>query len=71
MLLKEEGIDLISLENSTFDSPLGKGSSAGLIFGNSGGVLEAALRTAYYYLTGKNLSKEELVFNEVRGNGRY
>lgn len=67
LLLKEEGIDLISLEEGTFDSPLGKGSSAGLIFGNSGGVLEAALRTAYYYLTGNNLSKEELVFNEVRG----
>ena len=67
LLLKEEGIDLKSLDDSKFDSPLGKGSSAGLIFGNSGGVLEAALRTAYYYLTGKNLSKEELVFNEVRG----
>ena len=67
LLLKEEGIDLDSLEEGTFDSPLGKGSSAGLIFGNSGGVLEAALRTAYYYLTRKNLSKEELVFNEVRG----
>ena len=43
----------MSLEEGTFDSPLGKGSSAGLIFGNSGGVLEAALRTAYYYLTGE------------------
>ena len=67
LLLKEEGIDLKSLDDSKFDSPLGKGSSAGLIFGNSGGVLEAALRTAYYYLTGENLSKEKLVFNEVRG----
>ena len=67
LLLKEEGIDLNSLDDSKFDSPLGKGSSAGLIFGNSGGVAEAALRTAYYYLTGENLSKEKLVFNEVRG----
>ncbi len=67
MLLKEEGIDLKTLDKSNFDSPLGKGSSAGLIFGNSGGVMEAALRTAYYYLTGENLSKEKLVFNEVRG----
>ena len=67
MLLKEEGIDLKALDKSNFDFPLGKGSSAGLIFGNSGGVMEAALRTAYYYLTGENLSKEKLVFNEVRG----
>ena len=67
MLLKEEGIDLKALDKSNFDSPLGKGSSAGLIFGNSGGVMEAALRTSYYYLTGENLSKEKLVFNEVRG----
>ena len=67
LLLKEEAIDLKSLENSKFDSPLGKGSSAGLIFGNSGGVVEAALRTAYYYLTGKNLNKNTIKFNEIRG----
>ena len=67
MLLKEENVDFVNLEETNFDSPLGKGSSAGLIFGNSGGVCEAALRTAYYYLTGKNLEKEQLIFHEIRG----
>lgn len=65
--LKEENIDILNLEDDKFASPLSKGSSAGLIFGNSGGVCEAAIRTAYYYLTGKNLKKEELSFNSVRG----
>ena len=67
MLLKEENVDFVNLEETNFDSPLDKGSSAGLIFGNSGGVCEAALRTVYYYLTGKNLEKEQLIFHEIRG----
>ena len=37
MFLKEENVDFVNLEETNFDSPLGKGSSAGLIFGNSGG----------------------------------
>ena len=67
MLLKEENVDFVNLEETNFDSPLDKGSSAGLIFGNSGGVCEAELRTVYYYLTGKNLEKEQLIFHEIRG----
>ena len=67
MLLKEENIDLLSLDDSKFDSPLGTGTGAGVIFGNTGGVCEAALRTAYYMITGENLKKEELVFNSIRG----
>ena len=67
MLLKEENVDFLNLEETNFDSPLGKGSSARHIFGNTGGVCEAALRTAYYYLTGKNLEKEQLIFHEIRG----
>ena len=67
MLLREENINLNELKWSKFDSPLGNGSSAGVIFGNSGGVCEAALRTAYYFITGKNLKKRELVFNDLRG----
>lgn len=47
------------------DSPLGEYSGAGLIFGTSGGVLEAALRTASYLLTGK--PSEHLEFNQIRG----
>lgn len=67
MLLKEENIKIQTLPESSFDSPLGKGSSAGLIFGNSVGVCEAALRTTYYYLTGENLQNERLEFKSVRG----
>ena len=55
LLLKEEKIDITRLKKTKFDSPLGTGSGAGVIFGASGGVCEAALRTAYYFLTNKNL----------------
>ena len=54
---KEEGVDFISLSDMPFDSPLGEASGAGVIFGNTGGVMEAALRTATYLLTGKNPEK--------------
>lgn len=67
MLIKEENIDVLNLKESTFDSPLGTGSGAGVIFGSTGGVAEAALRTAYYFLTGNNLKKEDLVFSSIRG----
>ena len=66
-MLKEESVDLKKLKKSKFDSPLGVGSGAGLIFGNTGGVLEASLRTAYYFLTGDNLKLEDLVFSDLRG----
>lgn len=67
MLLKEENIDITKLKDSTFDSPLATGSGAGVIFGSSGGVCEAAIRTAYHMLTGKNLRKNDLVFDSIRG----
>ena len=67
LLLKEEGIDLSVLENSKFDSPLGTGSGAGVIFGATGGVAEAALRSAYYFITGEELGKNDLNFKSVRG----
>lgn len=53
-LLKEEGIDLKKIKKIPFDSPLGKASGAGVIYGTTGGVMTSALRTAYFYLTGKN-----------------
>ena len=62
---KEEGVDFVSLSDMPFDSPLGEASGAGVIFGNTGGVMEAALRTATYLLTGKNPENVEL--KEVRG----
>lgn len=65
--IKEENIDFISLESSEFDNLLGRGTGAGIIFGNTGGVMEAAVRTAYYYITGKNPEKELYKLNSVRG----
>ncbi|MCG4734445.1 hydrogenase, partial [Casaltella massiliensis] len=50
-----------------FDNILGLGSGAGIIFGNSGGVMEAAVRTVYNILTHENPHKELLHFNPVRG----
>ena len=58
---KELNIDFNSLDEMSFDNFLGEASGAGVIFGNSGGVMEAAVRTAYSYLTGKKPS--ELFFN--------
>lgn len=57
LMIKECSIDIPSLKPSSFDSTLGKGSKSGLIFGRSGGVMEAALSTAHYLLTGKNPEK--------------
>ena len=67
LLLKEENIDLGELEKSDYDSPMPTGSGAGVIFGSSGGVTEATIRTAYYLLTGKNLSRKKLCFKDIRG----
>jgi NADP-reducing hydrogenase subunit HndD len=62
---KLAGIDFNGLPEDTFDNPLGESTGAAAIFGTSGGVMEAAIRTTYYNLTGNNLEKLEL--NEVRG----
>ena len=64
---KEAGIDFTSLEDSDFDKFMGETSGAGVIFGNTGGVMEAALRTAYAYLTGEQPPKEILKLEPVRG----
>ncbi len=64
-MMKEAGIDLAKLEESDYDNPLGESSGAGVIFGASGGVLEAALRTAADWLTGEDL--QEIDFTAVRG----
>lgn len=66
-LIKLEEIDFKSLEDSDFDNILGEGSGAGMIFGSTGGVMEASLRTVYKILTNKNLPNDKLVYNEVRG----
>ena len=64
-LIKRANIRFESLPDSDFDTPMGESSGAGAIFGATGGVMEAALRTVYEVYTGKELPKLE--FTEVRG----
>lgn len=64
---KEEKIDFAQLEDSEYDSLMGEASGAGVIFGNTGGVMEAALRTAYKYITGEDAPELLLNFEPVRG----
>ena len=64
-LIRKVGIDFRSLPEEGFDDPLGESTGAGVIFGATGGVMEAALRTAVEELTGEELEKVE--FMEVRG----
>ena len=64
-MIKRLGIDFTSLGEEGFDDPLGESTGAGVIFGATGGVMEAALRTAVETLTGEEISNVE--FNEVRG----
>ena len=64
-MIKGAGINFNMLPDEAFDSPLGEGSGAAVIFGATGGVMEAALRTAVEKITGKTLDNVE--FTEVRG----
>ncbi|MDU5503651.1 MAG: NADH-dependent [FeFe] hydrogenase, group A6 [Anaerococcus vaginalis] len=64
-MIKEAGIDFNNLEKSDFDNPMGESTGAGDIFGTSGGVIEATIRTAYDKITGKELEKVE--FEDLRG----
>jgi len=64
-MLKTRGIDLAKLSDGEADNPLGEYSGAGTIFGATGGVMEAALRTAYYFATGSELPDPKIGF--VRG----
>lgn len=64
-LIKDFGIDFAALENEEFDDPLGESSGAGVLFGAIGGVMEAALRTAYHIITGKHLAALE--YTELQG----
>ena len=64
-MIKSAGISFNSLPDETYDSPLGEGSGAAVIFGATGGVMEAALRTAVEKITGQALDSVD--FTEVRG----
>lgn len=64
---RNENLDLKETEPSDYDRFMGKGSGAGVIFGNTGGVMEAALRTAYHTLTGQPVPGQLYDLKEVRG----
>jgi NADH-quinone oxidoreductase subunit G len=64
-MCKEAGIDFDSLDDDEFDKPLGESTGASVIFGATGGVIEAALRTAYEWLTDETL--ENVEFSDLRG----
>jgi len=66
-LLRMEHIIPNELEEEEFDEPLGAGSGAAVIFGATGGVMEAALRSAHFFITGKNPDAD--AFKLVRGSG--
>lgn len=64
-MIKSAGIDLKTIEPEEADSPFGEYTGAATIFGASGGVAEAAARTAYYMVTGENIANNDIV--ELRG----
>lgn len=64
-MIKSVGIDLVHIKGEEFDRPLGLSSGAGAIFGTTGGVMEAALRTAYELYTGETLVNIEV--GDIRG----
>jgi NADP-reducing hydrogenase subunit HndD len=64
-LIKLANINFNRMPNEDFDSPMGESTGAGVIFGTTGGVIEAAVRTAYELYTGKSLQR--LDFHELRG----
>ena len=64
-MIKQAHIDFTTLEDSTFDDPMGEATGAAAIFGTTGGVMEAALRTVADKLTGEDL--KEIDYKEARG----
>lgn len=66
-MIQQTGVKITDLDDSPFDDPMGIGSGAGLIFGATGGVMEAAIRTAYEIVTGEEVPFENLNIMPVRG----
>jgi NADH-quinone oxidoreductase subunit G len=64
-MIRESGMDFAGLPEEEFDNPMGQSSGAAVIFGTTGGVIEAALRTAYEWLTNTRL--ENVDFTQLRG----
>lgn len=67
VMIKQAGIDFQSLPEEKFDSIMGESTGAAVIFGASGGVMEAALRTAYELITGREIPFKNLDITPVRG----
>ncbi|MBL4560425.1 MAG: iron hydrogenase small subunit [Labilibaculum sp.] len=67
VMIRQAGIEFEKLNDESFDSIMGIGSGAGVIFGATGGVMEAALRTAYEIVTGREVPFDNLEITPVRG----
>jgi NADH-quinone oxidoreductase subunit G/[NiFe] hydrogenase diaphorase moiety small subunit/NADP-reducing hydrogenase subunit HndD len=67
IMIKQAGIDFMKLEDASFDRLMGESTGAGVIFGATGGVMEAALRTAYELVTGREVPFKNLNILPVRG----
>ncbi len=67
IMIKQAGIDFLKLEDMHYDRLMGESTGAGVIFGATGGVMEAALRTAYEIVTGREVPFEHLDIKPVRG----
>ncbi len=67
IMIKQAGIDFMRLEDAHFDRLMGESTGAAVIFGSTGGVMEAALRTAYELVTGREVPFENLNITAVRG----
>ncbi len=66
-MIKQAGLDFLSLPEENYDSIMGESTGAAVIFGATGGVMEAALRTAYEIVTGREVPFENLNITPVRG----
>lgn len=69
-MIKEAGIDFINLQDQSFDNPLGLSTGAADIFGVTGGVMEAAIRTVYEVVTGREIPFEGLHIKPIEGFDR-
>lgn len=66
-MIEESGIDFLNLPEEGYDDPMGESTGAGVIFGATGGVMEAALRSAVEWISGKEIPREAIDFVDVRG----
>ena len=67
IMIQQSGINVLTLKNENYDSMMGESSGAGVIFGATGGVMEAAIRTAYELVTGEEVPFDGLRIIPVRG----